>query len=364
MSGFDALEDLLSEAVGAGHFPGAVALAARGDEVVWRTALGRARIVPETEDMTLETVFDLASLTKPLATTAVAMVLSGAGRLDLDWRLDQVLGGDWLPPVKAGITVRHLLSHSSGLPALVDFHRLLFLTPPPLRRPALMEKVLETDLTAAPGAREEYSDVGFLALQAVIEHAAGQTLDELFPALVAEPLGLKNMGFRPFDPEAEPEPAPGVAATWNDPERGLCWGRVEDENAWFLGGVAGHAGLFGDAADVHRVLAALLAAWRGEKTAYFEPAVVREFFRRQMVVPGSDWALGFDTPAAEGSSSGGGFGAESVGHTGYTGTAFWMDLPAGVIGVLLTNRTHPDRRNEAEIKAFRPEFFRTLRSLF
>jgi CubicO group peptidase (beta-lactamase class C family) len=361
---FAALDDLLAQAIAAERFPGAVALAAKGDEVVWRAAGGRARLRPDTEDMTPDTVFDLASLTKPLATATVAMVLNGAGRLDLDWRLDQVLGSGWLPPVKTGITVRHLLTHSSGLPALVDFHRQLFLTPPLLRRPSLMEKVFETDLSSAPGTAEEYSDVGFLALQTVIESAAEKNLDELFAALVAEPLGLKTMGFRPFDPEADPEPAPGVAATWDDPERGLCWGRVEDENAYFLGGVAGHAGLFGDAADVHRVLAALLSTWHGRKVAYFEPAVVREFFRQQEIVPGSDWALGFDTPAAEGSSSGGGFSPQSVGHTGYTGTAFWMDLPAGVIGVLLTNRTHPDRAHEADIKAFRPEFFRALRGLF
>jgi CubicO group peptidase (beta-lactamase class C family) len=364
VSDFSVLDDLLAEAVDSGWFPGAVALAAKGDQVVWQAATGQARITPEAEAMNFGTVFDLASLTKPLATAAVAMVVSGAGRLDLDWRLDQVLGPDWLPPVKAGITPRHLLTHSSGLPALVDFHRLLFLTPAPLRRPALMEKVFETDLTAAPGTGEEYSDVGFLALQAVLEHVAAKELDELFAALIAQPLGLDTMGFRPFDPDAEPEPAPGVAATWDDPERGLCWGRVEDENAWFLGGVAGHAGLFGAAADVHRVLSALHDAWGGRRVAYFEPAAVQDFFRRQEIVPGSDWALGFDTPAAEGSSSGGFFAPESVGHTGFTGTAFWMDLPAGVIGVLLTNRTHPDRENEAEIKAFRPRFFRTLRSLF
>ncbi len=361
MSDFAALEHLLAEGVRAGDFPGAVALAARGDDVLWQTAVGRARLIPDAEDMTLETIFDLASLTKPLAATTTAMVLHGAGRLDLDWRLDQVLGPNWLPPVKAGITLRHLLTHSSGLPDLVAFHRELFLTPVPMRRPAVMEKVFETDLTAAPGAVETYSDVGFLALQAVLEHVAGRTLDDLFTALVAEPLRVEDLAFRPFDPDEEPEPAPGVAATWNDPERGLCWGRVEDENAWFLGGVGGHAGLFGTVAAVHRLLAGLLRAWHGDQAGTFVPATVREFFRPQGVAPGSDWALGFDTPAAEGSSSGGTFSAESVGHTGYTGTAFWMDLPARAIGVLLTNRTHPDRAKEAEIKAFRPLFFTEVR---
>ncbi|MBU1740008.1 MAG: beta-lactamase family protein, partial [Proteobacteria bacterium] len=296
MSGFAALEHLLAEAVRAGHFPGAVALAARGDDVRWRHAVGRARLIPDAEDMTLQTVFDLASLTKPLATTATAMVLHGAGRLDLDRRLEQILGPDWLPPVKAGITIRHLLTHSSGLPDLVAFHRELFLTPTPMRRPAVMEKVFETDLIAAPGSVETYSDVGFLALQAVLEHVAGRTLDELFTALIAEPLGIEDLVYRPFDPDEEPEGAPGVAATWDDPERGLCWGRVEDENAWFLGGVAGHAGLFGPVAAVHCLLAALLRAWHGQRVGPFAPATVREFFRRQGVVSGSDWALGFDTP--------------------------------------------------------------------
>lgn len=354
---FDAVGELLARGVDEGVYPGAVALVASGPEVLWRMSVGAARLRPDREGMTLDTVFDLASLTKPLATATVAMALSGAGRLDVSANLGALMGADWLPPVKRSITLRHILTHSAGFPDVKPFWAELMMATPEMRRPLLMEKVFEQELEFAPGSDTLYSDVGFLALQTIVEYAGQAPLDVLFEELVAKPLQIERLGFRPFDTESDPEPAPGVAATWDDPGRGLLWGRVEDENAYFLGGVAAHAGLFGTASEVHRLLAALLFVWQGTETGFFKPEVVREFFTVQGLPPESDWALGFDTPSKEGSSSGHQFSPRAVGHTGYTGAAFWMDLPSGLIAILLTNRTHPDRERQELLGEFRPRFF-------
>jgi CubicO group peptidase (beta-lactamase class C family) len=213
-----------------------------------------------------------------------------------------------------------------------------------------------------------------MLLEWVIEERAGETLPEFVEEHFYGPLGLKRTMFAPIDGKKNPPRPPftkgrkvedskggrvgakEVAATENCPWRKrVLQGEVHDDNAWTLGGYSGHAGLFSTAEDIYLIANMLRGHYLGERKDFFKPATVREFFRRQDIVKGSDWALGWDTRALEGSSAGRSFSRDSVGHTGFTGTSIWIDLQKDVIAVLLSNRVHPKRDND-KIKQFRPVF--------
>ena len=200
------------------------------------------------------------------------------------------------------------------------------------------------------GRQTVYSDIGFMILEWLIEHICGKRLDRFVFERIYSPLGLGNLFFIDLD---APQPQGLFAATeqcsWRNK---LLTGQVHDENAYVAGGIQGHAGLFGTTGDVHRLLRELMSAYHGEPSAgLFQTELVRLFFRR---LPDTDKALGFDAPAAHNSSSGRFFSMNSVGHLGFTGTSFWMDLDRSIIVILLSNRVHPTRENTA-IKEFRPK---------
>jgi len=329
-----------------------VALVGFKGELLWQGVAGRLRRDPESPPVTLNTVFDLASLTKPLATTLALMLLSARGRLTLDTTLGEVLPVPWLPPDKQPLTLRSLASHRAGLPAWRPFYRDLLAAPEPLR-PTLLPRLAGAEaLEYAPETATLYSDLGFMLLQAVVETVSGQDLDSLCRRELYEPLGLKTLGFKP-------KARPGwenlaFAAT----EEGLISGRsavgqVHDENAWAAGGVAGHAGLFGTGPEVFALAAALYRAYHGQESlGAIPPQVVRQFLTP--VARGAR-TPGFDVPTPGQSSAGRFFSRLSVGHTGFTGTSLWLDLKRGQMVVLLTNRVHLGRYND-KIKAFRPRF--------
>jgi CubicO group peptidase (beta-lactamase class C family) len=338
----------MRRAAAEGVFPGGVLLVAEGGRTRFLCAYGTADIFTG-RPVTPETFFDLASLTKPLATAAALMVLVQRGRLATGQTLGSLLpafrGTD-----KAGVTLAQLLAHTAGFPDYRPYFRQLAWVPPAGRREALQALLAAEPLAAAPGERTLYSDLGFLALQAVVEAVSGRRLDRFAAEAVYAPLGIGPLFFAA--PDAGPPPAGEFAATELCPWRGrLIAGEVHDENAAALGGVAGHAGLFGTAAAVNGLLAAFLEAWHGRTGRLFAPETVRHFFRR---APGSERPLGFDTPSAEGSSSGRRFPPGSVGHLGFTGTSFWVDPGRAIAVTLLTNRVHPSRENIA-IRRFRPE---------
>ncbi len=283
------------------------------------------------------TVYDLASLTKVIALTTVTMMAVDEGRIGLDDPVSKYLP-DYGVPGKDLVTVRHLLTHSSGLPA----HRPLWRDAPD--RDGAIPLVLATPLDTVPGARMMYSDLGAITLTQIVQQVYGQRIDRLFHERIARPLKLSSTRFLP----------PGswlgrVAPTERDPWRGrLVRGEVHDENAAFLGGVSGHAGLFGCARDLVTFGEWLLRQRDSLPTRPGEPrispAVVREFTRRQEVVPGSSRALGWDTPSP-GSSAGSRLPPESFGHTGFTGTSIWIDPGRSLVVVLLSNRVNPTRDN-------------------
>ena len=344
---FAAVDRVMGEGVARRVFPGAVLWVAVRGQVLWHKAYGVADGFRR-RPMTTDTVFDLASLTKPLATTLAAMALVRQGLLELD----RPCRDYWPAFVGEGrerITVRHLLSHRSGLPAWRPyFFRLLRLALEE-RRVVLRRWVAREPLLAAAGERTIYSDIGFWVLQWIIEHLARQPLDRFWAATVGGPLAIERMFFVNL---ADPVPAIPFAATELCPWRNrLLMGEVHDDHAHALGGVAGNAGLFATAAAVGALLQALLAVDQGcGGQSVFERTLLRTFLEKQ---PDSGRTLGFDTPAPQHSSAGAGFSSGSVGHLGFTGTSFWMDRKRDIIVVLLTNRVHPTRFNTA-IHSFRP----------
>jgi len=333
--------------------PGAVVLVRLGERRVFHEAYGFARTVPRAEPMTRDTVFDLASLTKPVCTGLLAMRFWQEGRIRLDQRLST-----WFPcaqdPAKHRITVRDLLCHRSGLPAWRPFHEGVASDACPVPASQVRDRLLAEPLESEPGSRETYSDLGFMLLGWILEAQGGAGLGTLFREWVAAPLGIPGAGFRGVGEEdARREGACSVAATEACPWRGrvLC-GQVHDENCYLLGGVAGHAGLFSSAVDLDRIVLEIFRG-RGGGSGVFLPDGVAEFFRRPPPGCGRSYALGWDTPTPGRSSSGGHFSADSYGHTGFTGTSVWMDFSRQVGVVLLTNRVHPSRENNA-IREFRP----------
>jgi CubicO group peptidase (beta-lactamase class C family) len=300
-------------------------------------------------------VFDLASLTKVVATTSIAAVLAQAGSLDLDapaarYLRSPALGGD-----KARITVRHLLAHASGWPAWRALHAIT------RGRDAVLATALAEPLEAPPGTRAVYSDLGFIALGAVLEEAGGVALDRLFDAHVATPLRLVDTFFLPSrEPALVARRMKGrdVVPTRVTLERGEILGEVDDDNAWAMGGVAGHAGLFGTARDVAALGQAWLDALAG-RSRWLAAETAARFTVRDRQTPGSERALGWDTPSRQGSSLGArlGRGAKgAVGHLGFTGTSLWIDLDREVVCALLTNHVHPDGSDKERIRAFRGRF--------
>jgi CubicO group peptidase (beta-lactamase class C family) len=216
--------------------------------------------------------------------------------------------------------------------------------------------LLAEEVIYKPGQSSLYSDLDFMILAWLIEIMTQQTLDRFVKTSVYEPLGLKQLFFIPVNGGQEDR---RYVATADCPWRGrVLDGQVHDENAYALGGVAGHAGLFGAVQDVYILLKELLEVFAGKpNTGLFEQEVVGTFFERQPNAGG--WALGFDTPTPPDSSSGRHFSDHSIGHLGFTGTSFWMDLVNDVIVILLTNRIHPDPKNQ-RIKAFRPRLHDTV----
>jgi CubicO group peptidase (beta-lactamase class C family) len=304
-------------------------------------------------------LFDVASLTKVLCTTTLCAQAVAEGALELDAPLCR-----WLPGFAAAgkgeVTVRQLLAHSSGLPWWRPYHELAAAEPDPARRRALVvERLLAEPLEAPPATRCVYSDPGFMALGLGLEAALGAPLPALFEARVAAPLGLHDTLFvDALDPGSPSRAAlRSFVPTRREGARGLRQGTVDDDNAWALGGAAGHAGLFSTALDVAAVGQAWLEAVEGRPSPV--PADVAAGFAARDTAPGSSRALGWDTRSAEGSSLGDRLGRGprgALGHLGFTGCSLWLDLDAGLVAVLLTNHVHPAGSDRARIHGLRRRF--------
>ncbi len=353
----------MERAIEEGVFPGAVLLVRAGGCVVYHRAFGLATRLPDPVTTTMETVYDLASLTKVLATTSAILVLIQEGKLTLDHRIDHVLRELNGCPVGRA-TVGHLLNHSAGLPSWRPFYRRIaaqdhedpgFLGSANASQ-AVMDFISQEELAYPIGTRNLYSDLGFILLGFMVERVTGQSLAEFCQDRLYLPLKATPLFFIPTIQIAQAESTWKdewvVAATEDDPWRGrILRGEVHDENAYAMGGVAGHAGLFGTASAILGVSGGWLDGYNGQDGP-FAPELVRQFVRRQNRSTGSSWALGWDTPSAP-SSAGERFSPSSFGHLGFTGTSLWVDPLAELEVVLLTNRVHPSRKNNL-IQNFRP----------
>jgi CubicO group peptidase (beta-lactamase class C family) len=365
MKGFDALSALIHEAAEAGVFPGAVARVGIGGELLWEEALGWAALVPNRRPATAETVYDVASVTKVAATASAACLLVGSGALALDDPVGKHLPG-WTAD-KAPITVRHLLSHTAGFAGWKAYGRMWLeahhlkgheARPSASSRAWMLETIATDDLIAEPGTSCTYSDPGYIVLWDLLERTAGEPLAAWLSRELFDPLGMGATEFVDLTSDG-PRPASSelVAPTEDCPTRGrLLIGEVHDLNAWVLGGVAGHAGLFTTAADLHRLGAAWLSAITGGGEGPLDPDTAREFVRLQRPDLDSPFALGWDSPRAEGSPAGQRLGPAARGHWGYTGCSLWIEPARGLVIVLLTNRVHPNDTPPEAMSAFRPRF--------
>jgi CubicO group peptidase (beta-lactamase class C family) len=337
---FDGATALLESAIRARAMPAAVAEAGTRTGRVWTTALGTLTYDAGARPTTLDTVFDLASLTKVIATTSIAMRAVQDGALGLDTRVAEVLA-TWRGPDREAVTFRHLLDHSSGLPA----HRRLW--EQARGRDAFEHLIAATPLESVPGTKSVYSDLGFMLAGFILADVLGRPLDALW-----------NEWRRVSLPRDAPiaygtaTTAAPIAPTENDPWRGhVLRGEVHDENAAALGGVAAHAGLFGTARAVGSFARLVLQTFRSA-TPLGDPDTMRLFASPSR--PDASRALGWDT-MRQTSSCGTRMTATAIGHTGFTGTSLWIDHERDLYVVLLTNRVHPTRDNQA-LPALRPAF--------
>ncbi|MDB9823446.1 serine hydrolase [Deltaproteobacteria bacterium] len=342
----------LKKGVAEGVYPGAVLLIARGDEIIFLRESGHLSLIAEQTPMRKNTIFDLASLTKPLATTLAIMKLVDQGKFGLDQPLSDMITTYPLKD-KGKLTLRQILSHSAGFVDWKPFYLELVGQIPEKRKGLLREYIVEEPLLYRPGDKSIYSDLGFMILEWVIEEISGSHLNSFLELNFFKDLLLRrtflNTGSLPQGLN-KGEVAATEDCTWR---KRIIQGEVHDENAYVLGGYSGHSGLFGVAEEVFIIVNMLRGHYLEERYDYLKPETVREFFKRQNVVKDSSWALGWDTPSPQNSSSGRYFSSNSVGHLGFSGTSLWMDLDRNILIVFLTNRVHPTRNNQ-KIKAFRP----------
>jgi CubicO group peptidase (beta-lactamase class C family) len=344
------LDSIMAAGLSAGAAPGAALAVGRHGRLVHSRAYGHVDPVAGAAIVTDSTLFDLASLTKVIATTTAAMILEEEGRLDLDRPVREYLPA-FDAPDKAGITVGMLLSHSGGLVAGGPLWR------ESRQRADFLRRMNERELAYAPGDSSIYSDWGLILTGWIVEAAAAQPLDAFLHDRVWSRLGMRETGFNPLAASRLPEGSdctaalPGeppmlarIAATENDTvyRRRPIHGVVHDENACALAGVAGHAGLFSSLRDLTVFAQLLLNGGEYAGVRILQPTTITRWTARQR--PRSSRGLGWDTPAPR-SSAGRHFSPRSFGHTGFTGTSIWMDPERGLFVVLLTNRVNPTRAN-------------------
>lgn len=356
------LDRLFADAVNERIFPGAavgISLGAGNKREIFTRGYGKIIYEDNAADVTENTCYDLASLTKPLVTTLSILILLEEGRVRLENNLAEMFGKK-ISEDKEKITVRDLLSHSSGLPAYKPFfHDLQKIKGKERRRQYLLELIGNEALLYETGKKNLYSDLGFMLLGFIVEEKAGERLDRFVEKKIYKHLNLEKDLFFPKPRQKNTRNifAPTEHCPWR---KKILTGEVSDENCYILGGVSGHAGVFGNVGGVLTVCNHLLDVWKKKAD---HPVVdsdnLRIFFNRRLKTKGSTWALGFDTPNREGSSAGKYFSQQSTGHLGFTGTSFWIDPDRELVVVLLSNRVHPTRENN-KMKGFRPVFHDTV----
>ncbi|MDT7688607.1 MAG: hypothetical protein QOE46_1366 [Acidobacteriota bacterium] len=344
------IDAAVNDAIEKKELPGAVVLVARRGGIVWRKAYGSRALLPRREVMTTDTIFDLASLTKVLATATSIMILVERGKVRLSDTVSR-----YIPELKGEgrekLTVEHLLTHRSGYAPDFD------LSEQWSGYDEMLKRLYKEPLRNAPGTRFVYSDINFIALGEIVRRASGQTLDEFSRKNIYEPLGMRDTGFRPRA-ELTPRIAPtenvrgvksylgGVGATGSEGER-MLRGEVHDPTANRMGGVAGHAGLFSTADDLAIFCQMIMNGGEYGGARILSPLGVAEMTRpRQVTEDGGARGLGWDVNTTFSTNRGDLFPTGSFGHTGFTGTSIWLDPASETFVVFLSNRVHPDGKGD------------------
>ncbi len=328
---FTRVDELVREAVEKNDVPGAVVLVGYQGEVVLRRAYGNAGLRPQERAMTAETIFDLASLTKPIATSTAAMMLLEEGKIELDTPVSKYL------PVfntgeKAKITVRHLLTHTAGFVAGGAYAGKTRTTA------QMLDDIVASNPKSAPGEKFLYSDFSFITLGALVEAVSGQTLDRFCQERIFRPLGMNDTFFRRNEAVLAPVVLSRVAATTAEDDTPATRALVHDPTARAMGGVAGHAGLFSTANDVARFSRMVLNGGQLEGRRILKPETVRMWLALQTPGLPAERTLGWDMASPY--SIRGALSSASFGHTGFTGTSLWIDPTSQTFIVLLTNAVH------------------------
>jgi CubicO group peptidase (beta-lactamase class C family) len=327
----DSLQHLLDAARSDSAFPGAVAVVGHSRGILTTVTTGTLdwRYSGEVSD---ESIWDMASLTKVVAMTSAVMQLVDAGRISLDAPVQHYMP-EWSASGAEFVTVRHLLTHSSGLPSWRPLYK------ETTHRDAALELVLATSPDTMPGARMVYSDLGAILLGMLVERVTGEPLDRYVDTHIFAPLGMRRTFYRP-DPSLLNEIAPTEFDPWRQQQ---VRGEVHDENAFRLGGVSAHAGLFSTASDLARFAQMYLAGGELNGTRLFSRQVIETFTAPQNPVLGNR-ALGWEKPNGR-NSAGSLLSERAFGHTGFTGTSIWIDPERDLFVILLTNRVNPTREN-------------------
>ena len=335
--------NIINNAISDSIFPGAQLFVSKKNKVLINQSFGTYTYEEKSKLVSNESIYDVASLTKVLSTTPVAMKLIQKKLLSLDFYLS-----DFYPEFQKGnkknVTVRHLLTHSSGLPAYIEYYK----NDKILNKSDIIEDIVNLDLEYLPDEKMVYSDLGMILLTDIIEKVSDSDLDKLSNRYFFKPLGMSKTSYNPSDKDL------AVPTEYDDYFRmRLIKGEVHDENAFILGGVSGHAGLFSNATDIGSFAKFFLneGVYLGRR--YMKKNLIKEFTTKIKNPVESDRALGWDTPSAKGSSAGDYFSKMSYGHLGFTGTSLWIDPEKEIIIVFLTNRVHPSRNKKGIYKVRR-----------
>ena len=349
------IESALKTGIASGIFPGAAIAVVEGREIIAKASAGRATYAEWSPAVTTETIFDLASLTKPLVTALTIAALYAQGMIQLSDTIAKYLHPT--NPVFEKVTLRQLLAHASGLPAHKPLYNIIALKPENIKKSILSKSILAASAQKLPDETIIYSDLGYMLLGIIVEKITSMPLCKAWEKLIQSPLEIKELFF-PSSIEQPAELSHFTPTELCPVRKKVIWGEVHDLNCWALGGVAGHAGLFGSAVGVAKMLIKILQILKGSlKKSLIPPEIMHLFLSPVQAQDGTKRALGFDIPSPSGSQAGTYFKPEhTVGHLGFTGTSFWLDIQKEVGIVLLTNRTFPKATQETQKKMaeFRP----------
>ncbi len=365
---FSEVEKIMQRGVEEGVFPGAVLIVGQAGHELYARAFGERSARYKGSDgsvMQFDTVFDVASLTHIMVTATLVMKLVESGKLKLEDKIPRFIEG-FSVYNKSDVTIAHLLSHSSGLPHWAPYFEELLRANAGSRmgimtsrgaREYIVTQLKRSQLKSAPGSRQIYSDLGYILLGHIVELLTGMSLDRAAYHQIFHALGLRTTSFvdlslirrRGIHPVKDMI-APTEDCSWR--KRVLC-GEVHDDNAWAMGGIAGHSGLFSTASDVHRFASELIAAYRGQ-SSFLTSESVATLWGGVENLDSAGWQFGWDTPSKENGMDESKLSSDAVGMCGFTGCSLWIEPASNLDIVLMSNRINPSRSNK-KIRALRPE---------